>query len=395
MAKPVFKKQVIGTLNNNVGGAPMNTFCTVGDFNGDGLPDFVTCGRNGGMAWFENPGKEGLPWKMHVIGEPNHMECGGSAVDLTDNGVMDVINGGDSADDGIYWFENPGLPGVEWKKRIIARTGKGQFHDTIVCEAKNDGGRYLVFTNQHGGTAIYCVPLPKDPTVEPWPELEVVARDKNKPNPHHPWNPAGIQPDEGLAFGDVDGDGKGELVCGTNWFKWDGSGWREHRFTDKYYITAKIAIGDIDGDGKNEIVLSEGDAYIYGYKEGGKLAWFKPNGGITGLWREHIVETGLLDGHTLHLADLCGNGRLDILVGEIGVISGSCEDYTARSPRIMVYENDGAGRFPTRYTIDCGTGTHEAVLADLTNSGRLDLIGKPLHGDEQWNIHAWYNQGGK
>lgn len=392
MAMPVFKKQVIGQLNNSVGLSPMNTLCTVGDFNGDGWMDLATCGRNGRMAWFENPGVQG-EWRMHLIGEFSHMECGGSAIDLTGNGLADIINGADYADDGIYWFENSGNPGTQWKKRAIARTGHGQFHDTLVCDAKNDGGKYLVFTNQSGGTTIYCLPLPEDPTVEPWPGLEIVASGKNLPNPRNPWNTSGLQPDEGLAFGDVDGDGKDELVCGTRWYKHCAGQWVEHSFTDRHYIATKIAIGDVDGDGHNEIVLCEGDAYIYGYKEGGKLAWFKRPADVQDLWEEHIVETGLLDGHSVHLADLCGNGCLDILVGEIGAIDDKGEDYVVRPPRIMIYENDGRGGFSTRHTIDHGTGTHEAILVDLLNRGRLDLIGKPLHGAEKWNIHVWYNEG--
>ena len=78
--------------------------------------------------------------------------------------------------------------------------------------------------------------------------------------------------------------------------------------------------------------------------------------------------------------------------GEIGAVELDSDDYIIRQPRIMIYENDGTGKFNTRYIIDEGTGTHEAFLIDLDGDGRLDIIGKPLHGPEKWNIHVWYNK---
>lgn len=387
MSRPGFTKKIIGELVNAIGPGQMNTFCNVGDFNNDGFIDFVVCGRYGKMVWLENKGGTG-EWEQHLIDEADKLECGGSVIDLNGDGYPDIINGSEGGYDEIYWWENPCKPDVKWKKRLIAKTGHGQFHDTIIGEVKNDGRKYLVFDNQQDGTTVYCVPLPKDPTVSPWPDIEVIAAGKRLPNP---WSNRGYQPDEGLAVGDVDNDGKLEVVCGITWYKYVDGKWEEHIFTNEHYITNKIAIGDIDGDGKNEIVLSEGDALIYGKKEGCKLAWFKPKDDVNDLWEEHVIDSGLLDAHTLHLADLCGNGYLDIFAAEIGSADNTTDDYKFRLPRLMVYENDGKGNFPVRYIIDEGTGTHEAQLVDLRNKGVLDIIGKPLHGPEKWKIHAWYN----
>jgi len=165
------------------------------------------------------------------------------------------------------------------------------------------------------------------------------------------------------------------------------------QFTDQIYITNKIVVADIDRDGKNEIVISEGDAYIYRHDDGCKVAWFKPvSDNYKGMWQENIIDTGLLDAHSIAVADLCGNGYPDLFIGEIGAIErgSTCEDYIIRKPRLLIYENDGKGFFPARYIIDEGTGTHEAALIDLTGDGKLDIVGKPLHGDEQWKIHVWY-----
>lgn len=396
MCKPIFKKEIIGELVND---GHINTYGGVGHFRGTPHMDFAVCGRFGTMAWFENPGNEGEIWNKHIIGPSVAQECGGSAIDLTSTGLDDIINGSDGNSDEMCWYENPGMNNCEWKRHLIVKTGMCQQHDTLIAPIKNDGINYLIFTNQntknrgHKGTAIFCVPIPQDPFQSPWPNVEIVSDGKCLMNPLHPWNSLGIQSDEGLAYGDLDNDGQLELVCGVCLFKWVTDHWIESRFTDKHYITTKIIIADIDCDGHQEIILSEGDSWIYGEKEGGKVAWFKPQGNdIFSKWSEHIIETGVLDGHSIAVADLCGNGKPDLFLGEIGGVNGDSEEYVVRPPRLMIYENDGNGQFLNRYIIDEGTGIHEAVLCDLNGNGKLDIIGKPLHGPEKYKIVAWYQQ---
>ncbi len=120
------------------------------------------------------------------------------------------------------------------------------------------------------------------------------------------------------------------------------------------------------------------------------MAWFKPQDDMTELWEEHVLEDFLLDAHSLQLGDICGNERLDIMIGEVGMADHETDAYIQRPPRIMVYENDGQGHF-TRHVIDEGTGIHDAVLADMRNRGVLDIVGKPLHGAEKWKVHIYYN----
>ena len=372
---PRFRKVVIGELDNSSHGADMNTFLGVGDVNGDGLPDIVLSGRDGQMVWFENPGRIG-PWGKHVIADVTCQECGGSIFDLTGNGYGDVINGGDWRSGKLLWWEDPGPAGGAWKQHLIHDTGKGQLHDTLVGRVASESPNCLFFSNQ-GGNDVYWAPLPDDPHQSPWPEVKLL---------HH--FPEG-EHNEGLALADLDGDGGNELVAATWWIKHTGEPgreWEGHQFAQDY-LSTKIAVGDVNGDGALEIVLAEGDACIYAKPEGGKLAYFTRGRDPHAMWTEHLIDDRLQDPHSLQAGDLCGNGRLDLLVGEIGVR----ERHEVQPPRLMIYENGGAGRF-TRHVIDEGTGTHDARLVDTRGLGLLDIVGRPLHGPEKWKVHVYYRE---
>ena len=62
MTEIQWTKQVVGEVDNDVLPAPMNVFSTVGDVNGNGLPDIVIGGRNGRFVWLENPGRIEWNW---------------------------------------------------------------------------------------------------------------------------------------------------------------------------------------------------------------------------------------------------------------------------------------------------------------------------------------------
>jgi hypothetical protein len=379
MGKPGFTRVKIGEMDNAVGPAQMNTLFNIGDINGDGGMDILISGRNGRLAWFENRGAA-TAWERHLIDEVVGMECGGLAFDLTGSGYPDIVNGGDYTSDELSWWENPGPGGQRWRRRIIAKTGHTQFHDELIGDVTNDGRTSLVFWNEGSGT-LFWAPLPEDPRVSPWPDIRTIATEMRE---------QGL-PEEGLALADIDGDGNNEIVAGTHWYRYTGRAgaeWERHKFASGY-ITTVVAVGDIDGDGRPEILLTEGDACIYGKPQGGKFAWFRPGADIHDLWEEHLVEDFLLDPHSLQLGDLCGNGRPDVLVGEIGVKHA----YREKPPRLMVFENDGRANF-TRHILDEGIGTHHARLADFRNRGVLDIASRPLHGPDRWNVYVWYNDRG-
>jgi len=384
-----YAKQTIATIQNDTGRTQMNTFLAAGDLNNDGKMELVVSGWNGRMVWLESIAE--CAWAEHLIDdEIKDVECGGCLYDLTGNGRLDVICGSTNGGQ-VWWWENPGPGQAVWKKRTIINTGTGFFHDTAIGEI--NGQMALVMTNQvrPDGTTTYWVPLPADPTVSPWQGVQVIAEGKSEGLETPDGQISKQQPEEGLAIGDIDSDGLNEVVVGNHWYRWEDGAWQGHKFAEGY-ITNKVAIGDVDGDGRNEIVLAEGDPMIYGKIQGGRLGWFKPGADINALWKEHTLEDGLMDAHTLQLVDLNGDGRLDILTAEIGWANEQ-RGYKRREPWNLVYENQGGGRF-ARHIIDQGTGNHEGLAADLCGDGRLDIVCKPLHGPDRWHIVLLRNTNG-
>jgi len=364
-----YLRKAVGEIVNPDGVAAMNLLCVVGDVNGDGLPDIVIAPRSGRMVWFENPGGIQGDWPMHLMDHVRFVEAGGVLYDLTGSGYPDFIAGGDFQSDELSWWENPGPEGGLWKRRVILKTGKPQFHDQLIGDVTNDGRQSLVFWNQ-GGQTLYWVPLPQDPTQSPWPDIKVIATGYSE---------------EGLAIGDIDGDGKNELISGNHWYKYIGEDrWEAHPFAQGY-VSTRVEVGDINGDGQKEILLAEGDAHLFGKHQGGKLAWFKPKGDVRDLWEEHVIDDLLQDPHSLQLGDFSGNGHLDVFVGEIGIPGSNIK------PRILIYENDGKAHF-TRHVIDDEVGTHEAKAADLFGRNVPVIVGKPLYEPERWKIHIWFRE---
>ena len=316
------------------------------------------------LFWYENPG-----WQRHTMSSDPalKLDVSGALHDVSGNGRLDVISGEGLDDHDVYWFEQPEDPRDEWPSHRITSEFE-KYHDLGFGDVDDDGEAELVGLSQESETVFYY-DVPEDPYREPWPasNLHIVDDDIRV---------------EGLAIADVDGDGRAEILAGTQIYhppgpsggQWEretvATGWEDNR----------VAVADLDGDGDLELVYSEGDSPALGSRLG-RVAWFDYDGGE---WTGTFLHRELMNPHSLQAGDFTGSGSIDVYVAEMGLNN---ED-----PTHYLFVNDGQCDFEERI-IARGVATHEAKAVDLTGDGRLDIAGKsygPTPGDA--HVDVWYNE---
>ncbi|MFC1719115.1 FG-GAP repeat domain-containing protein [Candidatus Poribacteria bacterium] len=323
--------------------------------------------------------------------------------DINGNGRNDIVIGAFKGEDNLVWYESP-----TWKRHVISTASLEAGGDVMDITGN---GRLDIVAGQLTGKELYWFENPEDPTQQ-WTrriiddtildyhdqafgdvngdgKMELVALSKRDDlgvyydipdDPRvEPWPESckhviyeGLKL-EGLAILDIDGDGINEVIAGTNIFKPNEKPqqpWKRLPIVEGWQAT-RAAVADLNGDGILDIVLCEAETHP------ARLAWFEgPD------WKMHSLRDDIFHGHSLAIADFNGDGLPDIFVGEMGL--GRNPD-----PRLIIYLNQGDGEFE-EIIIQRGIPTHEAKVGDLTGDGRPDIVGKPFQPES--HIDVWFNE---
>jgi hypothetical protein len=348
----------------------------VGDINDDGVLDLVA-----GPIWYAGPDyAEGgrLIQPVPTFTRDQYSTFFLTFVDDLDaDGYPDVIGIGDagggngSGTPNAHWYKNPGPAnlGDAWQKTPIF-SGLVANESPAYADLVGDARKELVFmTGQRLGYAV-----PGATPTAPWTFQELSGTSFGMPYVH------------GLGVGDVNGDGRRDVVERSGWWEQPASGttWTRHEVDfgaplggsrPGNWGGAQMAVHDVDGDGDADIVTALA-AHRYG------LYWFEQQDEDTFAAHEILpasaTATSISQLHSLAVADMNGDGLLDVVTGKryYAHPSSNADPGSDEPPLIEWFElgRDGGVTFtPHSIHDDSGAGCNFAVL-DVTGEGRPDVF---------------------
>ncbi len=353
------------------------------DIDKDGIPEFFVTERTTAPAVVMYK-KNGNTWDRYVI-DPDTLfiEAGSAHYDIDGDGDEDIVFGGESKSNQVWWWENPFpdiRPDKPWKRYYIKNSGATKHHDQLFGDFDGDGKAELAFWNQNAGT-LFMAEIPSNPLkAKEWERIPVYRyftdseMQQTGQEGYPTWK--SVNEHEGLTKCDIDGDGIEDIVGGGRWFKYLGNGKFAENIIDASYTFTRAAAGQFIEGGRPEVILVAGDGiapmYMYSWKDG---TWFRK-----------LIIPEVDNGHTIDVLDFNHDGHLDIFSAEMRLGNGNPDAKT----RILL--GDGKGNF-TDKVLFTGYGNHESRIGDLDGDGDYDIFGKPYNWETP-RLDIWLNLSG-
>ncbi len=341
---------------------------TAGDINHDGVPDIIA-----GPFYFIGPNyTERHEFTAARTYSPSSFPEGMTyfAHDYTGGGWNDLLVT-DSRP--IFLFVNPKGESRRWDRFNVVPDATSEIE--VFGDVDGDGKPEVVYAGP-GATLCYAKPDPANPT-GPWKSVKVSDN--------------GLAGAHGMGIGDINGDGRMDIVNSRGWWEQPASAPSEGhwKFHAENFGTggAEMGIYDVNGDGLADVVTSIA-AHGFG------LAWFeqkRDSQGNTSFLRHDIMGdfsaknaggVTFSELHAVAFADMDGDGIPDVITGKRLFshleshldpdTNGAAVLYWYRTVRNPKAEG-GAEFVPELIHNRSGVGS-QFVVKDLNGDGAPDVV---------------------
>jgi hypothetical protein len=342
-----------------------NEGCAVGDVNNDGRLDIIA-----GTHWFAAPDfvprpVRDIPQISLGFGSKGFYANNADMIwDVDGDGWKDVIAGGWTESE-IMWYKNPG-------KTALERGWKWEPHVLVDARAQNEAF-HLRDLDADGVPEIVVHCWVKSAPLVAW---KLAVTDDGQPTAERivlGENGSG----HGFAVGDVNGDGRVDILCGVGWYECPADDplagpWKFHPETALSTASSPWVVADVNRDGRNDLLWGQGHDYGVSWWEQGE-----PESDGTTTWSEHLIDDSWSQAHSMAWADLDGDGWGELITGKRVRGHGGRDPGADEPPALYYYAWDAPEEKFTRHTIappNAGVGTGMQIcIADLTGDGRPDI----------------------
>jgi len=338
------------------------------DIDGDGVLDLVA-----GHLWYKGPdyttAVKFRPGQIYPIVDYAKDSFLTFTEDVDGNKTNDIIMVGWPGKE-ISLYPNPGKTDGDWEKHVIITEASTE--SPIWIDVTGDGKKEIVCMSQ-GCFGYYSADW--SVVTKPWTFTAVSAKRSDSPYVH------------GLGAGDLNGDGKTDIVEKDGWYEQPATlpgEWKYHELSQKCSGGSQMLVHDFDQDGDNDIVTSL-DGHGYG------LGWYENAGkdkGFAMTYHEILPADGTkksADGlqfsqlHALATGDFDQDGRMDFVTGKRFWAHADKDPGSLDPALTVVFYNrkpsEGKSGIDWQSSVieqDGGVGC-DVLATDMNRDGKLDV----------------------